>query len=125
MQHLNFQVTAGYNVSLSRQGLSCILLTDRLKVCLSFSFMELVPNENSWCHNQDGSFTRNNGHASRTIFRTVTAVIVERLHTRVPASLMSCGHSSTVRGNGSFTVNCYCNIRPACSFGGGCGISSL
>jgi hypothetical protein len=55
----------------------------------------------------------------------VTSVIVERLHTRVPASLMFCGHSSTGRANGSSTVYCPCNIRLACSFVGGCDISSL
>jgi hypothetical protein len=48
-------------------------------------------------YNQDGSFIWNNVHAARTVFKTVTAVIVERLHTRVLASLMSCViHQRTV-----------------------------
>jgi hypothetical protein len=68
-------------------------------------------------YNQDGSFTWNNGRAPRSVFKTVTAVVVVRLHTRVPATLMCRGHSSTDRANGSFTINCHCNIRPTCSFG--------
>jgi hypothetical protein len=68
-------------------------------------------------YNQDGSFAWNNGHAPRTVFKTVTAVVGERLQPRVPAGLMCRGHSSTNRTNGSFTVKCHCNIRRTCSFG--------
>jgi len=125
---LNLQVTAGNNVTQSVEARAKLYSVNC--TCKGMSFVFLHGACSKWeflvsYYNQDGSFTWNNVHAARTVYRTVTAVIVERLHTRVPASPMSCGHSSTDRANGSFTVYCPCNIRPACSFVGGCGISSL
>ena len=101
MRRLNFQVTAGNNVTQSVEARAKLYSVNCTSVGMSFVFFHGACSKWEFLvsyYNQDGSFTWNNVHAARTVFRTVTAVIVELLHTHVflLASCLVVIHQRTV-----------------------------